>query len=392
VVHRLEALAEEGIGASAAKGVNKVKSWPILCGGGGDPFLRVVLCLCGNLHLSFLTFQSAPETLVPLQDAVRRLKDHPLPSSFSGVTKARIRAVLATIDRESDDMVDTVFALLDDVTPSFYPRARPGTRFCDGASTQHIAWHIGSLQRDSTRLDREGRDYWIKPLRAIGAVEPVYLQPDTGAFILGHPVPKSPNSAYRLTEEFRQILLSPEDRWRSRLTEWIREDNIRLRLELQAKLAKVARSAVDTKHEDLIDACKEYYAPQFLQGFRVIYVDDGDGDRITDAQRAELANAGVTISLGDSMPDILLWNPTTEALWVVEAVTSDGEVDLHKVQQLKALADRSKKPSIGFTTAYQTWKAAAARQSRYKNLAVGTHLWIMEDPAKQFSVTAATQG
>ena len=321
---------------------------------------------------------------MPLQETVRRLRDRPIPSSLGGVTKDRIRAVLRSMDRESDDMVDAVFALLDNTTASFYPRARPGTQFCDGASTQHIAWHIGGLQRNATKLDREGRDYWIKPLREIGAVEPVYLQPSTGAFILGHPVAKSPNCAYRLTAEFRGILVSPEDEWRPRLAEWIREDQIRLRLELQARLASVARTAAETKHSDLIAACAEHYVPQFLPDYELIYVDDGDGDRVTDAQRAVLATAGITLTLGDSMPDILLWNRTTDAIWIVEAVTSDGEVDTHKVHQMQALASRCGKPSVGFTTAYHTWKVAAARQSRLKNIPVGTYLWIMEDPGKQY--------
>lgn len=322
---------------------------------------------------------------MPLQETIYRLKDRPLPNSLSGVAKDRIRAVLRSIDRESDDMVDAVFALLDDTTPSFYPRARAGTRFCDGASTQHIGWHIGGLQRNAAKLDREGRDYWIKPLREIGAVEPVYLQPATGAFILGHPVAKSPNSAYRLTEDFKSILVAPEDQWRPRLAEWIREDKVRLRLELQAKLANIARAAVDTKHSDLIAACIRHYVPEFLPGYEVVYVDDGDGDRITEAQRGELAAAGITLTLGDSMPDVLLWNPKADAIWVIEAVTSDGEVDTHKVQQMQALTRRCGKTSVGFTTAYHTWKMASTRQSRVKNIPVGTYLWIMEDPGKQFN-------
>lgn len=319
-----------------------------------------------------------------IQDSVTHLRDSPLPDQLQGVTKARIRAVLRAIDRESDDIVDAVFALLDDITPSLFTSARPGTRFCDGASTQHIAAHVGTLQRASGRLDREGRDYWIKPLRELGAIEPVYLQPETGAFILGHPVAKSPNSAYRLAADFRDILAAAEPEWEPRLKVWIEQDHVRRRLELQAQMAELAKKAVDTKHSDLIAACQTVYASIFLPDYAVVYVDDGDGDRITEAQRQSLAAAGIELTLGDAMPDILLWNRSSDQLWVIEAVTSDGEVDLHKLRQLTALAMRADKAGIRFTTAYQTWKAAAARQARYKNLPPGTYLWIMEDPTKHF--------
>ena len=321
---------------------------------------------------------------MPLQNRIKELKSQPLPPTFQGVSKERIAEVLAAMDRRSKDMVDAVFALLDDVTPSLFSTATEGTRFCHGATTQHIAWHIGSLQRNLGKLDREGRDYWIKPLRDIAAVEPVYLQPATGAFVLGHPVAKSPNSAYRLAEEFRRIVTSEEGEWQPLLKAWIAEDATRARLEEQAMLTALARRAVDTKHSDLIAACETHYVPRFLPGFEIIYVDDGDGDRITGAQARSLQNAGIALTLADAMPDILLWERETDSLWVIEAVTSDGEVDLHKLLQLRNLAERAKKKSIGFTTAYQTWRSAAARQSKHKNLPLGTYLWIMEDPSKHF--------
>lgn len=319
-----------------------------------------------------------------LQDQIGKLRELQVEYAVHPLLKERIRAVLKTIDRESADMVDVIFALMDCETPSLFKKARPGTKFCDGASTQQIAIHVGTLQRSGTRLDREGRDYWIKPLRDLGAIEPVYLHPKTGDFIYGHPVPKSPNSAYRLSVSFREILTAPEDEWEANLREWIREDHVRSRLQMQATLAELARGAADTKHRDLIHICQSFYAPRFLPGYKVIYVDDSDGDRITDAQKATLAEAGVSLMLGDSMPDILLWNAADDSLWVIEAVTSDGEVDLHKMRQLSALARRSGKNRIDFTTAYQTWKVVSNRQSQFKNLAPGTYLWIMEDPSKHF--------
>lgn len=67
-----------------------------------------------------------------------------------------------------------------------------------------------------------------------------------------------------------------------------------------------------------------------------------------------------------------------------QGVTSDGEVDRHKVEQLTLLSNRSGFVEIGFTTAYRTWKDAAVRQGRHKNLATDTWVWIAEDAGKHF--------
>src|SRR5438067_1601007 len=95
--------------------------------------------------------------------AARRLR--PPPAILQGVTKERIAEVLQALDRASRDQIDAVFALLDDLNPNwFFEAAQKGLKFCDGASTAHIACHVGVLQRKGGKLDREGRDYWLKPL------------------------------------------------------------------------------------------------------------------------------------------------------------------------------------------------------------------------------------
>jgi hypothetical protein len=326
------------------------------------------------------------ERIQQIRDAAISRGEDPVPQSFQGVTKAKIAAVLKRIDRNSQDLVDCIFALLDDRCDTLFAKAPASAKFCDGATTAHIGCHVGILQRGSGKLDREGRDYWVKPLRAVGAVEPVFLYPKSRQFIPGHPIPKSPNSAYRLAPTFREILTATDGEWEQRLAQWIQEDAVRERLQLQALLAEEARRAVDTKHSDLINSAIEHYAPRFLSDFEVVYVDDGDGDRITEEDRARLAAAGISITLADAMPDVLLWSRLRNALWVIEAVTSDGEVDAHKVAQIKALAERSGITNVGFTTAYPTWKVAAARQGRFKNICPGTHIWIQEDPSKDLRV------
>jgi hypothetical protein len=223
-------------------------------------------------------------------------------------------------------------------------------------------------------------------LREIGAVEPIYLDPQSKTFLQGHPKPKSPNSAYRLDRSFAEILRAPESHWRSMLAAWSAQDAVRERKRFQAEQAQATRESASGGHEDLIRACREIYAPRFLPEYEILFVDDSDGDRVSEGEHDALWDAGIEISLGDPMPDVLLWNRRSDALWVIEAVTSDGEVDQHKVRQMRAFAERNGKEQIGFTTAYPTWKLAAQRQGRHKNIAPGTYIWIWQDASKHFLV------
>jgi hypothetical protein len=310
----------------------------------------------------------------------------PIPVELQGVDKQRIERVLKIIDRNSPDMVDVIFALLDDITDSWFSKAPIGMKFSHGATTAHIGCHVGILQRGKTKLDREGRDYWIKPLIDLGAIDRVYFRSAQGDFIYGHPKAKSPLSSYRLNSEFRKILIADDIEIKLLLSDWIKEDKIRERVELQAKLAEESKKLIDTKHSDLIHFCKDYYVPYFLPGYEIIFIDLEDGDRITENERITLGSIGIQLSLEDAMPDLLLFNPTINWLWVIEAVTSDGEVDIHKKNQLTGLAVRSGKSGIGFTTAYMNWKTAATRQQKHKNIAPDTYVWIAKDPSKQFHV------
>ncbi|WP_024299281.1 BsuBI/PstI family type II restriction endonuclease [Methylomicrobium lacus] len=327
-----------------------------------------------------------------LHDVVTRLRKQKMeregaavPIELQGVSKDKIRQVLARLDLGSNvDLVDGVFALLDDQTASWFSKAPAGTKFCHGATTAHLACHIGILQRGNGKLDREGRDYWIKPLRELGGIEPILLH--NGVFIHGHVVAKSPNSSYRLAEDFKAILQASDDQWPNMLADWASYDAARKRREFQAEMAKASRQLVDTGHSGLIHASIEHYAARFLPGYEVIYVDDGDGDRITYEDRGKLARAGIELRLGDAMPDVLLWNKESDRIWVIEAVTSDGEVDIHKVNQLATLAKRCGKAGLDFTTTYRTWKETAARQGAHRNVAVGSYIWIQEDPSKHFRV------
>lgn len=329
---------------------------------------------------------SIEDVVIARRNAAQAAGEVVVPDSYQGVTKQRVTEVLTVIDQSNANKIDVIYSLLCDES-SWYPRAaRRDFRFCDGASVAHIGTHVGILQRGrNIKLDREGRDYWLKPFWEVGAIEKVYLDSNAD-FSPGHPVAKSANSAYRLAPEFLAILQAPEDEWKGLADTWMQEDVQRERLALQAAQAQETADAVETPHSRLIRLSRDVYAPRFLVGYDVIYVDDGDGDRITDAERATLADAGLELTIDDAMPDVLLLNRETNHLWVIEAVTSDGEVDIHKKQSLEAFAERNGKTGAGFTTTYLTWKKAAARQSALKNLVNDSYLWIHEDPSRNMHI------
>lgn len=323
-----------------------------------------------------------------IEDAFQKLRQSRIasgkqlvPASFQFVTKKRIEEVLSRLDRADRNTVDCIFALLDDETEGF-----KGLTFSHGVNTARIGCHIAFLQRDGrrTKLDREGRDYWIKPLREIGAVELVTLV--AGQMVAGHVKSKSSNSAYRLNAEFVGILKASDTEWAGLLNDWIRIDVTRTRLEMQSHAATESKKALKAGHPQLIEQSIAIYAKRFLPGFVVLYIDDSDGDRVSAAQKANLDEAGIALGLDDAFPDVLLWNPETNWLWCIEAVTSDGEVDEHKVKQMNRLAQRHGKAGVGFTTTYPSWKSAARRQDSHRNLAIGTYVWIASDPSRQFEV------
>ncbi len=230
-------------------------------------------------------------------------------------------------------------------------------------------------------MDREGRDYWIKPLRDVGAIEPLTLIKGHKEFVPGHVVPKSPNSAYRLAADFVEVLCEEDDRLGDHIELWISDYSVRCRLSLQAEAAARSASEFVNSHGALVKSIIKYYVPKFLPDYALIYTDVSDGDRITSEEHERLASVGMQLTLADAFPDVILVNRHKRLAWFVEAVTSDGEVDLHKFHQLKELCERSGLELAGLTTAYESYKDFAKRQSKYKNVVPQTFVWILERPA-----------
>jgi len=327
-----------------------------------------------------------------VEDYFRRLrrKGVKLSIEYQGVSRDEVKTVLEKIGRLTVDMVDCVWCLLNNTFPSLFPKA-VGLKISDGAGVAHIAGYVGILLRGKKKLDREGRDYWLKPLRELGAIEPVTFDSMQGGFINGHIKPKSPNSAYRLETSFLNLLKAVhsadfEESW----TRWVSEEEKRGRLNvLSQSQSLAAEGSGGGQHERLIRESIKIYAKNFLPGYSVLYEDYSDGNRISEHDRAHLEAAGVRITLGDVWPDVTLHNPAKNSLWFIEAVTTDGEVDGQKWEGLMSICSKSGKQLAGATTTYPDWKKFASRQRANKNLCVGSQVWVSEDPTKEFVVKGA---
>lgn len=143
-------------------------------------FVGTIEGQCGQQENACYRVRSKPESKMKLEERIQKIREaalqagnSPVGAQLQGIKKARVRSVLRLLDLEQSDMVDAVFALLDPRPTWFGGKTAKNFKFCDAATTAHIACHIGILQRGSGKLDREGRDLWIKPLRDVGAVEVV---------------------------------------------------------------------------------------------------------------------------------------------------------------------------------------------------------------------------
>lgn len=321
-----------------------------------------------------------------VEDYFSRLveQNYQLKSSYQDIAMEDVIVTLDRFNRRTADMRDAVWCLLNNEFPSVFSKA-PDKTISDGASIAHIGSYVGILMRHNKKLDREGRDYWIKPLVDIAAIEPVTLV--DGEFCEGHLKAKSPNSAYRLAAPFVELMQHTKmEDFEQRFHSYAESVNERLRV-FSDLMEKNINEQGMSPHKQLILDSVHVYAKNFLPGYVPVFTDYEDGDRVTDYERISLNTAGIIFGdITDVWPDAILYNEQENAIWFIEAVTSDGEVDIHKYEGLQRICKNSGKKFAGCTTTYETWKRFAARQQAENNLCIGSYVWIKETPDKHFKV------
>lgn len=130
------------------------------------------------------------------------------------------------------------------------------------------------------------------------------------------------------------------------------------------------------KHSELIKAVLEEFAPRFALDAALIYVGD-TASKWAFIDNDLLSALDLRLDLHGKMPDVILYDPTRNRLFLVEAVTSHGPMDGKRYDELTAMFSATSSHLI-FVTAFPDRRTMA----RYLSvIAWETEVWVAESPS-----------
>ncbi len=119
----------------------------------------------------------------------------------------------------------------------------------------------------------------------------------------------------------------------------------------------------------------ELFAPQFASGALLLYLGDtADKDLYIASQ--QLIELGIPVNEHDKLPDIILYVPQKNWLYLIEGVTSHGPMTPKRIIELNAMLQNCSAGRI-FVTAFLTF---AEFRRHMRNIAWETEVWIAEVP------------
>lgn len=129
------------------------------------------------------------------------------------------------------------------------------------------------------------------------------------------------------------------------------------------------------KHNTLQVAIIEDFGPRFAPGAMVLYVGDTAKKHVV-YDRDQLDWVGVPITEHDKLPDVVLFDPAKNWLFLIEAVTSHGPVSPKRHREIEAFLKGCKAERV-YATAFLTigdFRKYAA------DIAWETEVWIAATP------------
>ena len=131
----------------------------------------------------------------------------------------------------------------------------------------------------------------------------------------------------------------------------------------------------------------EQWAPRKLHTPRVLTISE-PGDQIFVADARTLAQIGIEIDRAALLPDCLIVDvgASPVELWIVEAVSTDGEINERRKAEFLdwAVSQGIPAESCRFMTAFVSRNASVAKR-RLKDLAAGTTAWFLTEPEHELT-------
>jgi adenine-specific DNA-methyltransferase len=129
------------------------------------------------------------------------------------------------------------------------------------------------------------------------------------------------------------------------------------------------------EHNALQVAVIEEFGPRFAPGAAVLYLGDTARKHVI-YERDELARIGVPITEHDKLPDVVLYDPGKDWLFLIEAVTSHGPVSPKRHREIEALLSGCQARRI-YVTAFLS---IGGFRKYAADIAWETEVWIAATP------------
>ena len=196
----------------------------------------------------------------------------------------------------------------------------------------------------------------------------------------------SPKSVYKIEDNALELIRSfghPE--WTDNLNSFLSVRKTlaehyakeRKQNRISIKIAKNKKLSLSPgEHSALIKGIIEEFGARFVSGGSLIYAGD-TGDKMAFLDKELLSSLGIKIDHHGKMPDVILFCPKRNWLFLVESVTSHGPVDSKRYDELSQLFADSKAELV-YVTAFPN---RAIMSRHLGDIAWETEVWSADSPS-----------
>lgn len=195
----------------------------------------------------------------------------------------------------------------------------------------------------------------------------------------------SPKAHYALTNEVLKVIKAYKtESWRKELEEFIDAigtlqkayEKEREIVQIPVKLPSGEELKLSSgKHNEVQAAIVEQFAPRFANGGVLLYLGDtAKKDLYVNTEM--LAQLGIPIDQHSKLPDVVIFDPKRNWLFLIEAVTSHGPVSPKRIIELEEFLSKCNVGKV-YVTAFPDM---AEFKKHSINIAWETEVWLMEIP------------